>query len=258
MGSVYRETYTKPLPKGAEILRRKGKRVAKWKDSRGKTRTETVTTGKDGSDRILVRAKTYTAKYRDGTGVIRKESTGCREKDAALRVLSNLERRAELVKAKVITPEEDAVADHQEVPLAEHFDAYLVKLESEGASPDHRGNVRRCLDRLAKECRFSTLGDLRRDALERWLVQQTRADMGARTKNLHRASLVAFCNWCVATDRLISNPFSTVKKSNEGVDRRRERRALSAEELALLFDAAQRRPLDLGEANSAKNYFHGA
>ena len=52
-------------------------------------------------------------------------------------MLADLERRAELVKAKVITAAADAVSDHQDVPLAEHFDAYLIKLEAEGTSPDH-------------------------------------------------------------------------------------------------------------------------
>jgi hypothetical protein len=103
-----------------------------------------------------VPAKTYTAKYRDGQGVVREVPTGCRDETAARRVLADLERRAELVKAKVMTAAEDAVADHQDTPLAGHVNDYLVKLEADGTSPDHRGNVRRCLDRIAAECRFST------------------------------------------------------------------------------------------------------
>ena len=38
VGTVYRKTYTKPLPATAEILTRKGERLARWKDSKGKTR----------------------------------------------------------------------------------------------------------------------------------------------------------------------------------------------------------------------------
>ncbi len=72
MGTVYKETFTKPLPPGARIIVRKGKRLAQWQDAKGKTRTEGVTVGKDGTDRIIVEAGTYTAKYRDGAGVVRK------------------------------------------------------------------------------------------------------------------------------------------------------------------------------------------
>jgi hypothetical protein len=66
MGAVFRKSFTKPLPAGAEIIVRKGQRFARWKDSKGKTRTEPVTTGKDGQDRLLVTAGTFTAKYRNG------------------------------------------------------------------------------------------------------------------------------------------------------------------------------------------------
>ena len=87
MGTVYRKTYTKPLPADVELLTRKGERLARWKDTKGKTRTAPLTTGRDGSDRILVKAGTYTAKYRDGSGVVREKATGCRDKEAALRFL---------------------------------------------------------------------------------------------------------------------------------------------------------------------------
>ena len=39
MGTVYRKTVTKPLPEAAEIIARKGERLASWQDSGVKTRT---------------------------------------------------------------------------------------------------------------------------------------------------------------------------------------------------------------------------
>lgn len=243
MGTVFKKTYTKPLRAAAETFTRKGERFARWKDAKNKTQTAPLTTGKDGSDRIVVKAGTYTAKYRDGSGVVIEKATGCRDETAARSVLAELERRAELVKAKVMTVAEDNISDHQGVPLADHFEAYLTKLEADGTSPDHRGNVRRCLERITADCRFSTLGDLKREAFERWLVQMMKVDMGARTRNLHRASLVAFSNWCVVTDRLIGNPFAKVEKADENTDRRRQRRAMTEAELVKLLDVARRRPL---------------
>ena len=71
MGTVYKETFTKPLPAGAstKIIVRKGKRLARWQDAKGKTRTAPLTAA---GDRIAVEAGTYTAKYRDGSGMVRK------------------------------------------------------------------------------------------------------------------------------------------------------------------------------------------
>jgi hypothetical protein len=43
MGTVYKETFSKPLPAGARIILRKGRRLAEWKDAKGKTRTAPLT-----------------------------------------------------------------------------------------------------------------------------------------------------------------------------------------------------------------------
>jgi len=57
MGTVYKETFTKPLPAGAKIIVRKGQPLAEWKPAKGKTRTAPLTAA---GDRITVEAGTYT------------------------------------------------------------------------------------------------------------------------------------------------------------------------------------------------------
>ena len=39
MGNCVKKTVTKPLPAGAETFTRKGQRLARWRDAKGKTRT---------------------------------------------------------------------------------------------------------------------------------------------------------------------------------------------------------------------------
>src|SRR5262245_59083709 len=119
MGTVFKKQTTRPLTPGAEIFTRKGERFARWK-RRGKTRTAPLTSGNDGSDRILTESPYYVAKYRDGAGVVQTVATGCRDEQAARQVLADLERRAELVRSGVISAAEAAVSDHQATPLAEH------------------------------------------------------------------------------------------------------------------------------------------
>lgn len=77
-----------------------------------------MTTGRDGSERIVTESLTFLAKFRDGSGYVCEVSTGCRDEAAARSVLGELERRAELVKSGVMTSTEDAIADHQAVSLA--------------------------------------------------------------------------------------------------------------------------------------------
>jgi len=134
MGTVYRETFTKPLPPGAVIFTRKGERFARWTNRRGRKRTAKVTTPTDGkyagTDRVLIKARTFTAKYRNGAGRVCKVATGCRSADAALAVLAELEKRADRVRCGMLSAAEAATLDHQSTPIAEHVAAYLEHLST--------------------------------------------------------------------------------------------------------------------------------
>ena len=248
MATVYRKTFTKPLPPWAETFIRKGERFARWKDARGRTRTATVTTGRDGSERIRVEAATFTAKYRDGSRIVREVVTGCRDETAARAVLAGLVKRAEHVRSGILTTAQDAVIDHQSTPVGEHVDGYLAHLATKAVhghrvSEHHRRNVAHNLRRVIAECKFERLAHLDRSAVESWMNRQEAAGMGARTRNTHRAALVAFANWCLETCRLGVNPFGRLPKADESADCRRRRRALTEDELRLLLDVARRRPL---------------
>jgi len=162
VGTVFKKSFTKPVPTRAETFIRKGKCLARWKDRRGKTRTAPLTMGKGGLERIVLESPFYVAKYRDGEGIVQTVTTGCRDEQAARRVLADLERRAELIKAKVMTAGEDAAARHQSTPFAEHLEAYISSLEAAGACPEHRKERRRQLRRLATDCGWRTLADMQR------------------------------------------------------------------------------------------------
>src|SRR5262249_36983798 len=151
------------------VFEKGGNRFASWK-VRGKTRTAPLTSGKDGADRILTESPFYVAKYRDGAGVIRVVATGCRAETAARQVLAGLRRQAELVRSGVMTAAEATVGKHQASPLAGHFDAYDEHLRAKGVTKIHREDTGRYLRRLAADCSFVTLADLRREPIERWLA----------------------------------------------------------------------------------------
>ena len=54
---------------------------------------------------------------------------------------------------------------------------------------------------------------------------------------------MAFCNWCVETDRLAVNPLARLCKADEHSDRRHTRRALTEVGVARLLKAARLRPV---------------
>ena len=243
MGTVYRKTFTKPLPAAAEVFIRKGERFARFKGAKGKMRTAKLTTGNDGADRILIEAGTFTAKYRTGGDLVVEVATGCHDETAARRVLGELERRGELVKSGVMTAAEDAIADHQSTPLVEQFAEYINHQTAKGLNLDRVKSTRQRLNQIAADCSFRFLADLTGPALEKWMVNRQRAGMSAGSRNGYRDAMVGFANWCVRTGRMISNPFAGVPKADTKVDCRRKRRSMTEGELLQLLDVARRRPL---------------
>ncbi len=127
--------------------------------------------------------------------------------------------------------------------LGEHLDSYIDSLAAAGDCETHRKNTRRYLDRLCEDLGWRRLSEIDRSALERWLAAAERAKRSARTRNAFRIAAVAFCNWAVSARRLTANPLAGIPKANEKADRRRQRRALTEDELRRLLDAARGRPL---------------
>jgi integrase/transcriptional regulator with XRE-family HTH domain len=234
---------TRPLPLGAEYITRKGVRLARWRDGKGKIRTAPVTTGRDGTERIREESSTYFARHRDGNGIVVETPTGCRDESAARQVLADLERRAERVRSGLLTSAEDSIAEHQTTPIGEHVDGFAASLEASGATAKHVRETRRILGRIFNGCDFHILADLERSAVEHWLNTRRSEGASARTRNVDLAALIAFGNWCVANRRLMLNPFRGIPKANEAADPRRRRRAMTEDELVRLLEVARRRPL---------------
>ena len=153
-----------------------------------------------------------------------------------------------------MTREEMATSAQLQTPIGKHIKNYLSQLamktiRGRRVSSKHVEYVRERLERVIRECRFQTLKDLDRQVVQRWmarLAKRPRArgslPLSARTINLYRAAIVAFCNWCVEEGRLLANPLAGLPKVQETEPTRR-RRPLTEDEIARLLIAAQKRPL---------------
>ena len=143
----------------------------------------------------------------------------------------------------MLTQSESAAADHQRTPIVEHFDAYVAQLKVKGNAPRRISMVRARLDRLADEYGFRRLADLNTSAVERWLALRQSEDMSAATRNGYREALIGFGNWCRRTNRLTRNVFADLPRADQKADRRRQRRALTEDELGKLLKVARLRPV---------------
>jgi len=258
MATIFRKKYTQPLPKGTQIVKRRGQKVALWIDRNGRKHYEQITTGLRGQIKIIRKSPTWIAQYRDATRKKIIVSTDCHDEQAARQVLANILRRVEHLKAGILTPEQDRQATHAAKSLAGHTADYFEHVRAKTVrgrkvSGKHRVEIERQLKAIAKNCGFFKLTDINREAMEKWMNRQEKAGMGARTRNTYRAAILTFCNWCVETDRMAANPLAKLCRADETCDRRRMRRALTEDEVQRLLTAARLRPVaEFGRRNIRK------
>jgi integrase len=248
---LFRQRVTRPIPAGAEVVTKNGKRVAKWRDRTGKTRTADLS---DDGKRITTVAATWSARYRDADDVVRIVATGCRDKTAAQTKLLELERTADRIRGGSLSRSDAEVGKWQNIPLSVHVADYIADLRARGLNADRVKTSERYLAKDCDGCGFKWLRDLNADALRKWL--RSDSEMGAATYNWHSALWSAFGSWLcgirldgrrksqTGDRRLNSNPFAGFGKKNEQDNRRRIARALTLDEMRRLLDQARRRPLD--------------
>ncbi len=243
MGFVFRKQWSAPLPAGAQVVESGGARVARWRERGGKARSAEVFVGSRGIEKIRGETRTYYLRYRDADGRMVEVATGCREEAAATAMLRRFELRVERVRAGILSHDEEAVVAHAAGPLESHLGPWIRHLELKQASPEWTRNAASRIRRVAADCGMRLLRDVVAEPIERWLAEAAARGLSPGTRNGYRTTLVAFLNWCVRSGRLPSNPLRHVAVANDRIDRRRERRALTEEELGRLLDAARRRPL---------------
>tara|TARA_R110002073_G_scaffold333405_1_gene520996 strand:+ start:142036 stop:143634 length:1599 start_codon:yes stop_codon:yes gene_type:complete len=242
------------MPPNATIVTRKGKQIALWTNRNGNKRSAEVTAGKDGSPRIKTESSTYTAKYRDGEGIIREVATGCRDKQAAQKKLNDLLSEADKVRVGSLTTTDLEIGDHNKTPLANHVAEYIADLKTRGVNADRIKTSETRLNAACNGCGLRWLRDLKAEPLRKWLWSQE--GMSAATYNWHVTLWTAFGNWLTGIRldgkrpsqtgerRLQSNPFDGFGKRDEKADRKRIARALTLEEMQRLLNNTQRRPLE--------------
>ncbi len=242
--SVFKKTYTAAIPDGAERFRRGGVEWVRWKDRAGRRREGRITASRNGTTRALVEAATYSAKYRDATGVVRVVPTGCKDRTAALAVLGGLQKRVEQVRAGIMSETEAAAMKWTSVSLAAHLADFRAQMEGRRLSRNHVNVTVRYLELLFEACRFKRLSELSRQKVENWLGSEVRNQrMGARVHNAYIEALTNFGNWALRQGRTTVNPFGGLRKLNVKADPKRPRRALTLHEVQQLIEAAQIRPL---------------
>jgi excisionase family DNA binding protein len=161
--SIFKRTYSKPLPPEAEIISIKGQPHARWK-RKGKTVTAPLT--KDRQRIVLESGKWY-IEYRDGTGQL-KRVPGFTDKGATLQLAAKLEKQVARDEMGLIDPFET----QRKRPLADHLTDYRGYLVNEGNSPRYVKETIGRLEMIFTGCEFKSFRDFSDAKVTAWMTAQ--------------------------------------------------------------------------------------
>jgi len=107
-------------------------------------------------------------------------------------------------------------------------------------------NIEKRLTKMISLCGWAKLGDITADSFCRWRevpIEQQQVEgqdkrIGPNTLNQYLETLRVFCGWAVKRKRMATNPLVDVEKMDESADVRRQRRALTPEQIASLLAVA--------------------
>jgi integrase len=185
-----------------------------------------------GARKVRERSTKWFGQYTDAAGRRRRVPL-CADKAAARQMLADLERgRTGLV---------DPYADHRQAPVEKHVVAYTDHLRHKGVSADYLYETIRRLRAVLTACQVRTLAELKVEAVERFLARLADEGASARTRNTYRTSAKAFTAWCLKTRRLGEDVLVRLEAASG--EKRRQRRALTEDELGRLLRVARERPL---------------
>jgi integrase len=186
---------------------------------------------------VYIRTKKWYVEYADAQGVTRRVP-GYTDKTATEQLEAELVRQVERERVGIV----DVSFDHLNAPISQHMEDWFADLTRAGRSTSYIRNVQSRLGKMQGDLGWTCLTAIQPDGVSRWLAIRIREGMGQATANHYLDAVNAFCNWCVGQRRLERNVLNCVAKVPV-LEPKKVRRALSADELRALLDAAPNRRL---------------
>lgn len=238
MARIFKQTYTKPVPPDAEVINRKGQRLARFKDSRGKSVSIPLT--EDGNRIIRQTAKWY-IEYNDADGIIRKVP-GFKDKQATEQRAQELEKTAEHIRSGY-KPKE-----HEQLNrlLSEHIEDFRESLKSKGNGKSHVDQTVKRIKCVFEKCEFLFWKDISASKVMNCIagLEHRKQKISTQTFNYYLQSTKQFCKWMVEDGRVDVSPVKHL--NNVTVIPTFERRAGTVNELIKLLEVAKAGPVRFG------------
>src|SRR4051812_19019070 len=139
----------------------------------------------------------------------------------------------------------DPYAKHRALDIQEHIEDYEQSMIAAACAPKHICDTVNVLRRVCAYCDFHRTEDFDVAVFNTYLASILKRKKGNsyRTRNRQLDAMKWICNWHRKNDRLKRHPFTTIERLNEAAcPHKRVRRAITADELTSLVDAAQNGP----------------
>jgi integrase/recombinase XerD len=233
MARVFKQTYTKPIPEGVEIITRQGIVYARFRSSNGKMLAAPMS--HDGKRMILETAKWY-IDYKDADGTSKRKA-GYTDKEATNQLATELERTAEHIRSGYKPKEHEFL----NVALKTHLEDFKANMMLKGVSEKQVKHVHLRAKKIIEGCNFQLWTDISASKIQTYLASlrkdtDEKRGISPQTYNWYLQSVKAFCKWMENEGRAPENPLKHLKGINVKVDCRHSRRALTQEEVKKLLD----------------------
>jgi len=201
------------------------------------------------------KSKKWWGRYRDVDGSEKRVPLAT-DKKAAQSMLNELVVKVERTLAGLVDPTEE----HLTRSLQNHLDDFAAYLKAKGNSRAHCKQTVDYARKLAREAGFVFIGDIAGARVQQFVGKLRAKGKSIATCNHYLRAFKGFARWLVREQRTNENRVAHIALFNEQLDRRHDRRALHADELERLIQAARVGPRieGISGADRAVMYVLGA
>jgi integrase len=124
-------------------------------------------------------------------------------------------------------------------PLTAHLADFRKSLLAKEITAKQANEVTSKVQRILQDCRFRLISEISASRVERYLagLRDNGDGISAQTSNSYLKAIKQFCRWLVRDRRTTESPVAHLSGVNVKLDRRHDRRNLTAQQLVALLEA---------------------
>ena len=185
--------------------------------------------------KVKRKSRKWWGQYKDADGRLCRKPLAV-DKTAATAMLNEIVKRVEREKAGLVDPTEE----QRKRPLSVHIKEFESYLTNKDVTPKQKQETITKLKKMVDGRRWKMIADISASGAMDFLGQLRRSkDLSAQTYNHYLKAAKTFCRWLVRDGRTPTDPLAHLSRLNVQMDRRHDRRPLSAEEFSRLIEAAR-------------------